>query len=80
MTAATEFAQKVWIETDAYDPHDAANGPGTAAIRRVGLPYEIEASMGNAGWIVVSETAWPGWRAYVDGARVRTHFANHGFR
>lgn len=79
MTAAAEFAQKAWIETDAYDPHDAVNGPGTATLRRAGLEYEIEASMANAGWIVVSETAWPGWRAYVDGSRVRVHFANHSF-
>jgi uncharacterized membrane protein YfhO len=27
----------------------------------------------------VSETAWSGWRAYVDDRRVRWRFANHAF-
>ena len=31
------------------------------------------------GWVVVSESAWPGWRAYIDGTRVQTAFANHAF-
>jgi len=28
---------------------------------------------------VLSQTAWKGWRAYVDGKRVEWHFANHAF-
>jgi uncharacterized membrane protein YfhO len=35
--------------------------------------------MERAGWIVISETHWPGWRAYVDGRPVRPHYANHAF-
>ena len=35
--------------------------------------------MEGDGWIVVSTTAWKGWRAYVDGRRVETRFANHAF-
>ena len=79
MKEATEFASTAWIETDAYDPHDAPNGAGRVSIRRKGLEYELEATMQRAGWIVVSETHWPGWRAYVDGRAVRPHYANHAF-
>jgi hypothetical protein len=79
MQSATDFAQTAWIETDAYQPHDAPNGPGVTTIKRVGLAYELEATMERAGWIVISETAWPGWRAYVDDTRTRPHFANHAF-
>ncbi|HYC89560.1 MAG TPA: YfhO family protein [Thermoanaerobaculia bacterium] len=79
MKNATEFASTVWIETDAYEPHDAPNGAGRVSIRRRGLEYELEATMQRAGWVVISETHWPGWRAYVDGRAVRPHYANHAF-
>jgi hypothetical protein len=79
MKEATEFASTAWIETDAYEPHDAPNGRGRVSIRRKGLEYELAADMQQPGWIVVSETHWPGWRAYVDGKAVRPHYANHAF-
>lgn len=79
MQEATEFASTAWIETDAYEPHDAPNGPGRVSIQRKGLEYELQATMERAGWIVISETHWPGWRAYVDGRAVRPHYANHAF-
>jgi len=28
---------------------------------------------------VISDCAWDGWRVYIDGRRVRTHFANEAF-
>ncbi|HEX6085527.1 MAG TPA: YfhO family protein [Thermoanaerobaculia bacterium] len=79
MQDATDFASTAWIETDAYEPHDAPNGPGRVTLRRKGLEYELDATMQRAGWIVVAETHWPGWRAYVDGKAVRPHYANHAF-
>ena len=48
-------------------------------MRRSGLAYDMDAAMESDGWVVVSATAWKGWRATVDGKRVRTHFANHAF-
>ena len=47
--------------------------------KRKGLEYHLDATMERAGWVVLSVTHWPGWRAYVDGNRVRTHHANHAF-
>jgi hypothetical protein len=79
MGQATDFAARAWIETAAYEPHDAPNGPGRVSIRRDGLAYELDAAMTRAGWVVISESAWKGWRAYVDGRRVETQFANHAF-
>jgi uncharacterized membrane protein YfhO len=35
--------------------------------------------MAKAGWVVVSETTWKGWRAYVDERRVRMQIANLAF-
>jgi uncharacterized membrane protein YfhO len=79
MKNATDFANVAWIETSEVAPGELQNGRGHVTPRRIGLAYELDASMEQAGWIVVSATAWKGWRAYVDGRRVRTHIANHAF-
>jgi len=79
MQLATDFADLAWIEASEYEPHEVANGPGALTLRRSGLAYDIDARMQHDGWIVVSATAWKGWRAYVDGRRVQPHFANHAF-
>lgn len=79
MKRATDFGDLAWIEAAELEPHEAANGPGTLILRRSGLGYVIDAEMEHAGWIVVSATAWKGWRASIDGNRVATHFANHAF-
>ena len=79
MSGAADFASRAWIESSDYEPHDAPNGPGSVWIRRDGLAYELEATMQRAGWVVVSESAWKGWRAYVDGRRVAVRYANHAF-
>ena len=39
----------------------------------------IDADMEKDGWVVVSTVAWKGWRAYLDGRRVRMQIANHAF-
>jgi len=79
MKAATDFADIAWIEAPHYEPHQTPNGRGTVALRRDGLAYDLDVTMESNGWVVLSETAWPGWRAYIDGARVETRFANHAF-
>lgn len=76
---ATDFAQRAWIEAPEYEPHEIVNGPGRVTLRRTGLAYELDASMERDGWVVVSATAWKGWRARIDGQRVEPRFANHAF-
>ena len=78
MSEATDFADLAWIESDG-EPHERVNATGGVRIRREGLEYRLDASMDADGWIVVSESHWKGWRAYVDGRRVELHFANHAF-
>src|SRR5438128_12404026 len=34
---------------------------------------------GGGGWVVVSQPAWKGWRAYIDGRRVQMQTANLAF-
>ena len=79
MLKATNFADMAWIEAREYPPHQITNGPGRVTIRRAKLGLDMNAAMDGDGWIVISQTAWKGWRAYVDGKRVEMKFANHAF-
>jgi hypothetical protein len=72
-----DFAGDAWIESGALGV--APNGPGTVSTRRVGTRLDMTASMQNAGWVVVSESAWRGWRAYVDHVRVPVVNADGAF-
>jgi len=79
MGKATDFADMAWITVPHYQPHEISNGPGQLTLRKSDYGYEIDAVMDLDGWIVVSDSKWPGWRAYIDGRRVETHYANHAF-
>jgi hypothetical protein len=79
MTAAKDFSDRAWIEVPEYQPHEIANGPGTLTLHKDGFGLSIDAVMENDGWVVASQSAWKGWRAYIDGRRVQTRFANHAF-
>lgn len=74
----TDFTTRAYIEAD-LPRGDRANGPGSVRIRDARLGYRIDADMQGDGWVVTSITAWKGWRAYIDGRRVKTQFANHAF-
>jgi hypothetical protein len=79
MTTANDFSDTAWIEVPELPPHEIANGPGTLTLHKDGFGLSIDAVMENDGWIVASQSAWKGWRAYIDGHRVQTRFANHAF-
>ena len=79
MLAANEFTRRAWIEAPEHAAQDVVNGPGRVIAHRAKLGLELDATMQHAGWIVISETAWRGWRVYVDGAPVRHRIANHAF-
>jgi hypothetical protein len=78
MQAETDFRDRAWIEAPV-PPHERDNGPGTLTFTNTAREYLVDADMQRAGWIVASLPAWTGWRAYVDGNRVKTQFANHAF-
>ncbi|HUR81027.1 MAG TPA: YfhO family protein, partial [Thermoanaerobaculia bacterium] len=79
MFTTDDFADTAWITVPHYPPHEIFNGPGTLITKRDGLAYEIDAAMDLDGWVVISDSKWPGWRAYIDGKRVETQYANHAF-
>jgi hypothetical protein len=79
MSKSTDFSDLAWILAPEVAPHEISNGRGTLTTRRQGRQWDMMATMLEDGWVVLSESAWKGWRAYVDGKRVQTHFADHAF-
>jgi hypothetical protein len=58
---------------------NAANGAGSMRVGADGSRLLLHASMQSAGWIVVSEAAWHGWRATSGRDPIKLHFADHAF-
>ena len=55
-----------------------AGGPVAARVRRPAPDrLRVDVPAGRGGWLVVSESYWPFWRATVDGRRARLVPANH---
>ena len=79
MSRATDFADVAWIYARDTPPHDEDNGSATLDVHRAGSRYEIDALVTNGSRIVITEASWPGWRAYIDGHRVKLDRANRAF-
>jgi hypothetical protein len=78
MQEVTDFREVAWI--DAPMPlHDRSNGPGAVSIVRRPNGFNFRVTMAHDGWMVISEPAWKGWRAYIDGRRVEIQIANLAF-
>jgi len=78
MAHAIDFADRAWLYVPGK-PEDRTNGPGTVKIARNKSGLDITVTMQRAGFVIISEAAWSGWRAYVDEKRVKTLLANHAF-
>jgi hypothetical protein len=78
MRACSDFGAEAWIETPG-PTMDVANGTGSVRVRSDGARLSLHASMQSPGWIVVSETAWSGWRASSGGNPIKLHFADRAF-
>lgn len=85
MEAAADLRHTAWIRRPDTEPGDTMalkvmpNGPGVVATKRIGTRYELEAELEAPAWVVVSEAAWPGWRAVCDGREVPVTVADHAF-
>ncbi len=78
MALEPELRQNAWIDMNRA-PAKRRNGPGSVHLTRARYGFDIVADMKGDGWVVVSESAWPGWRATVDGTRIRHQFADITF-
>jgi len=78
MRACSDFGAEAWIETPGPATDDV-NGTGSVRVRADGARLLLHASMQSPGWIVVSETAWSGWRASSGRDVIKLHFADRAF-
>ena len=79
MGEVSDFRHVAWI-TAPNKPFERSNGPGSVQLRsRRSGEYSFDADMQGDGWVVLSDTGWKGWRAYVNGQRVRMSRANSAF-
>jgi hypothetical protein len=74
MSKETDFAQRAWIASPESGDHE--NGPGRVSTSD---SLNFTARMERDGFVVISQAALSGWRAYLDGRRVKLLGANHAF-
>jgi len=77
MAMADDFSSLAWIASEGGAQADVANGSGTVEIRRRGTGFKLHARLNSPAWIVVSETAWRGWRATIRDRVIPMTFADH---
>ena len=85
MEAQKDFSRVAWIEDVAGGaargerPVKKKNGPGRVRSSRHARGLQMEVDMDGPGWVVVSQTAWKGWRASSGGRALPLRFANMAF-
>ena len=72
-----DFGAEAWIE--GGERGTGGNGPGVITLREIGSKLDMHATMANDGWIVISQSAWNGWHATLDGKDARVRIANATF-
>ena len=80
MTTETDFSERAWLRGDCPST-ELQNGIGTVRTRRkTPARLSLEVDTDAPSWVVVTESAWRGWRA-VDrqGRRLQLRRANHAF-
>jgi hypothetical protein len=80
MTRATDFGAESWLRGDC-ETTPLRNPPGTVRTTRRGAGhFVLDVTTAGPAWVVVSETAWRGWKA-LDANRkpVALRRANHAF-
>lgn len=75
MRGASDFRAVGWVESGA----EGRNGPGVVTTRRKGTRLRMHASMENDGWVIISEAAWKGWRATIDGKPAAVRNGDYAF-
>jgi Bacterial membrane protein YfhO len=79
ISAEADFARTAWISLEVIKPSEYENGPGTVDVREEANGLRLTAQMEAPGWVVISEAAWKGWRARLDGEPAVLVRADHAF-
>ena len=68
------------FDTDAESVCTPGSAARTTSIRESPNEIRVRASVDGGGWLMLADTAYPGWRATVDGQRAKLWTANGLFR
>ena len=81
MTTETDFAARAWLRGDCAGATETPNGTGVVkTTRRTPAHLAINVKTDAPSWVVVTESAWRGWRATdAAGKRLPLRRANHAF-
>ena len=79
MSGIGDFAAESTIQSGHPRYEVVPNGPGSVSIKGSGRNWRIHARMERAGWVIVSNAAWKGWRARSGGRDVPIRFGNQAF-
>jgi len=74
---------RAWIAPASVNLNAVAEIAPESAVQSLtdsGNAVTIRASSPRAGWLILSDTFYPGWRATIDGAPVEIQMANEAFR
>lgn len=77
MKSCTDFSKLAWIENPRETPRQLGNGRAKVTTTRNDSDLLLDIQAEAPSWIVVSQTAWKGWKAFLDGDRIPLYFANH---
>jgi hypothetical protein len=78
MRAAHDFSDDAWIE-DGGPERTIANGSGRVELEQRGTRLRLHAQVDRDAWIVISQSAWRGWRAREAGRELPLFIGNHAF-
>jgi len=75
-----DFRARSWIVLPKEGSREETNGSGSLTIKKNGMrAFAIRAHLDSNAWVVVTETAWKGWRAYIDGKPTKLRTADGMF-
>jgi hypothetical protein len=80
-SATARLRDQPVIETTARPPSARAPAVSSATVADNGPEgVTIDAIAGRSGYLILDDSAYPGWKAYLDGHPVRWYSANENFR
>lgn len=79
MKSCTDFSRTAWIETDDEPPGEISNGQAAVIARENGSNLDLTIRAGEAAWVVITNTAWEGWRAKTAQEDLPLKFADEAF-
>jgi len=79
MKTCPDFGKLAWIEDASETPREIQNGRAAVTASRDGADLHLTVRAESPAWIVVSQTAWKGWKAFAGERRLPLKFANHAF-